>query len=210
MKFKNSESNWGYAILFVKARTMHEKYDFSTKTFAATKLWKNREEKLFNWLWLVGWLVWGFFFFFWHINLCVIYWPSTQPSIKKKVYPVEDIEDITLTCERVEIGAITTPTGSRWVSNNYITRCHRRLELVGVRSWGQLVGVRVANWGSQNQLQREGAAALSDPRLSRPAEWEKCAAIVRGTWGQYVVVCSVSNLPLTHNPSSTLSQPFRE
>ena len=33
-----------------------------------------------------------------------------------------------------------TPTGIRWASNNYITRCHRRLELVGV--WGR-VRVRV-------------------------------------------------------------------
>ena len=35
-----------------------------------------------------------------------------------------------------------TPTGSRWVENNYITRCHRRLELVGVR--GRVSSVRVA------------------------------------------------------------------
>ena len=32
---------------------------------------------------------------------------------------------------------------------------------------------------------------------------------VRGTWGQYVAVCSVSNSPLTHNPFATVSQPFR-
>ena len=56
---------------------------------------------------------------------------------------------ITLTCGRVEFGAIATPTGSRWMSNNYITRCHRRLELVGV-------GFRVAVRGSENQLQTEG------------------------------------------------------
>ena len=45
-----------------------------------------------------------------------------------------------------------------------------------------------------------GLVALSDPRLSSSAEWERSAAIVRGTWGQYVAVCSVSNSPLTHNP----------
>ena len=90
----------------------------------------------------------------------------------------------TLTCERVEFGAITTPALSKWTSNNYITRCHRRLELVGVR---------VAVWGSENQLQTEGCwAAVS-------------AAIVRGTLGQYVAVCSVSNLPLKYNQY----QPFR-
>ena len=66
----------------------------------------------------------------------VEYWPSTQPSIKKQVDPVEDIEHITLTCGQVEIGAIATPTGSRCISNNYITRCQRQFELVGVScSW---------------------------------------------------------------------------
>ena len=40
---------------------------------------------------------------------------------------------ITLTCGRVEFGAIATPTGSRRMSNNYITRCHRHLEAVGVK-----------------------------------------------------------------------------
>ena len=32
---------------------------------------------------------------------------------------------------RVEFGANAMPTGSRWVSNNYITRCHRQFESVG-------------------------------------------------------------------------------
>ena len=37
-----------------------------------------------------------------------------------------------------------TPNGSRWMSNNYITRFHRRLELVGVRVGLFEVGVPVA------------------------------------------------------------------
>ena len=48
-----------------------------------------------------------------------------------------------------------------------------------------------------------------DPRLSSPAERERSAAKDKGTGGQYVAVCSVSNSPLTHNPFVTLSQPFR-
>ena len=28
---------------------------------------------------------------------------------------------------------VRTPTGRRWESNNYIARCHKRLESVGVR-----------------------------------------------------------------------------
>ena len=86
-------------------------------------------------------------------------------------------------------------TGSKWTSNNYITRCHRRFGWVGV----SLIGVWVAVRGSENQLPAEGLGP-QDPRLSSPAEWERSAAIVRGTWGQYVAVCSVSNSPLTHNP----------
>ena len=48
-----------------------------------------------------------------------------------------------------------------------------------------------------------------DPRLSSPAERERSAAKDKGTGGQYVAVCSVSNSPLTNNPFVTLSQPFR-
>ena len=48
-----------------------------------------------------------------------------------------------------------------------------------------------------------------DTRLSSPAERERSAAKDKGTGGQYVAVCSVSNSPLTHNPFATLSQPFR-
>ena len=48
-----------------------------------------------------------------------------------------------------------------------------------------------------------------DPRLSSPAGGERSPAKGKGTGGQYVVVCSVSNSPLTHNPFVTLLQPFR-
>ena len=115
-------------------------------------------------------------------------------------------QGITLTCERVELGAVAKPTGSRWVSNNYITRCHRRFGLVGVScSWSWRCSSR--QW---EPARDRGFAALSDLRLSSPAEWERSAAIVRGTWGQYVAVCSVFNSTLTHNPFVTLSQPFQE
>ena len=113
-------------------------------------------------------------------------WPSRQlrnRSIRSKI-----------SCGRVEFSAIATSTGSRWVSNKYITRCHRRLELVGDR---------IAVWGSENQLQ-------TGPRLSSQAEWERSAAIVRGTWGQYVAVCSVSNWPLTHNQYQPFRNPFEK
>ena len=43
-------------------------------------------------------------------------------------------------------------------------------------------------------------------RIPGWAESERSAAIVRGTCGQYVAVCSVSNSPPTHNPFATLSR----
>ena len=126
------------------------------------------------------------------------YWSSTEASIKKQVHPVKDVEYVTLTSGQVEFSAHATPTESRWMSNNYITRCHRRFELVGVScSW--------SSSSSCSSRQREpapdrGLAALSDPRLSIPVEWERSAAIARATWGQYVAVCSVSNTQPFRNP----------
>ena len=91
-----------------------------------------------------------------------------------------------------------TPTGSRLASNNYIIGCHRWFELVGVScSWSLSCSSRL--W---EPAPDRGLAALSDPRLSSPAEWERSAAMVRGTWGQYVAVCS--RLQLTSH-----TQPFR-
>ena len=64
-----------------------------------------------------------------HIDL----WPNRQSRnrcIRSK------ISRYNLDCRRVEFGANATLTGSRWMSNNYITRCHRQFELVGVScSW---------------------------------------------------------------------------
>ena len=66
-------------------------------------------------------------------------------------------------------------------------------------SWSQFVEVRVAVRGSENQRKAERLGP-QHTRLSSPAEWKRSAAIVGGSWGQYVAVCSVSNSPLTHNP----------
>ena len=56
---------------------------------------------------------------------------------------------------------------------------------------------------------QQRAMGPRDPQLSSPAERERSAAKDKGTGGQYVAVCSVSNSPLTHNPFTTLLQPFR-
>ena len=137
------------------------------------------------------------------LGFFVTYWPSTQASIKKQVHPGRRYRGITLTCGRVEFGAIATPTVSRWMSNNYISRCHRRLGLVGVScSWSSSCCSR------QWEPAPDRGLGPSGPRLSSLAEWGRSAAIVRGTWGQYVAVCSVSNSPLTHNQHQPFRNPF--
>ena len=92
-----------------------------------------------------------------------------------------------------------TPTGSRWVSNNYITRCYRWLGSVGVRV-AVPVGERCR---SENQLQTEGLGP-QDTQLSSPAEWGRRAAMVRGTWGKYVAVCLRLQLTSHTQETSTL------
>ena len=77
------------------------------------------------------------------LHTCVTYWPSTELSIKKQVHPVEDIRISAWPVDVVEFDADAMPTGSRWASNNYITRCHRRFELVGVRGRQSSVWVAV-------------------------------------------------------------------
>ena len=86
----------------------------------------------------------------------VIYWPSTKPSIKR------------CTCVNKQRNS-----GSRWASDNYITRCHRRLGSVPV---AVEVGVGVS-WGTrcqrENQLADWGLVALRDPWLSNPSQDEE-------------------------------------
>ena len=125
-------------------------------------------------------------------TIIVTYWPSTQ------VHPVEDIEDITLTSGRVEIGAIATPTGSRCASNNYITRCHRQFELVGV-SWSSCCSSRQWEPAPSRGLGPSGPPVEQPIRIRK-----KCCYSQRNLWSIYCS-CSASNSPLIHNPFATLS-----
>ena len=132
-----------------------------------------------------------------YIYICVTNWPSTQLSINNR-------------CIRSKISGYHLDLWTGWIrcncdahrkqvtSNNYITGCYRRLELVGV-CWLEFESQFEAVRTSSRQR-------VCGPQLSSPAEWERSAAIVRGTWGQYVAVCSVSNSPLTHNLFATLSR----
>ena len=112
---------------------------------------------------------------------------------------------ITLTCGQVEFSAIATPTGAGGCQIIIKTRCHRRLELIGVScSWSSSCSSR--QW---EPAPDRGLVALSDPRLSSPAEWERSAAIVRWNWVN-MLLSVPSPTHLSHiiniNPFATLSR----
>ena len=109
----------------------------------------------------------------------VTYWSSTEPSIKR------------CTCVNKRKNS-----GSRWMWDNYITRCPRRVEPVGV-SWGQDAKLRAS--GRQRAL---GAQWPTVEQLQ--SRWERSAAMVRRTLGQYSSL-SPSPAHLTQ-PTSTLSR----
>ena len=95
-----------------------------------------------------------------------------------------------------------TPTGSRWISNNYITRCHRRLESVSSSSVPVAVVDRVpAEW--KPAPDRGLGPSVTHGWAAQP-ECERSAAMVRKTWGQYVAVCPRLQLTSHTQPALTL------
>ena len=155
------------------------------------------------------------------VTVTVTYWPSTEPSIKRCTC-VNKQRNSGNRCIRSKISKyhldlwtwlnsvqMRTPTRSRWVSNNYITR--RRLggsqfEFSSSCSWSQL-GTRCQR---ENQLADWGLAAPTDPRLSSPARMRKKCCYGQRNFGS--ICCSLSPSPthLSHitnfNPFATLSR----
>ena len=108
--------------------------------------------------------------------LCVIYWLSTKLSIKR------------CTCVNEWRNG-----RSRWAWDNYITRCHRQLESVGVGvSWRQDAKLRASS--------RQRALGLQWPTVEQPSQDE-----IKVLLGQY---SSLSLSPLTSHTheTSTLSR----
>ena len=107
-----------------------------------------------------------------------------------------------------------TPTGSRWISDNYITRCHRRLELVSSSqfqfssscSWSQL-GDKMPAWESACWLR---ACGPQWPRLSSTARMRKKCCYGQKNFGSICGSLSPSPTQLSHatniNPFATLSR----
>ena len=97
----------------------------------------------------------------------------------------------------VEFGAIATHKGSRWTSNNDITRCHRHFGLVGVScSWSLSCSSRQWEPASSRGLGPSG------PPVEQPSRKRKKCCYSRRNLGS--ICCSVFSLQLTSH-----TQPFR-
>ena len=96
------------------------------------------------------------------------YWPSAELSIKRCTCVNNrcirsKISRYNLDCGRVEFGAIVTPMGSRWASDNYITQCHREFGLV----WVSLLQFEAVRTRSQQRVGPSG------PPVEQPSRMRK-------------------------------------
>ena len=127
----------------------------------------------------------------------VTYWPSTEPSIKRctcvnkrnrctQSKISEYHPDLWTWWNSVQM---RTPTGSRWASNNYITRCPRGPELVAVEvsSVPVAVGDRMpAEW--EPAPDRGLGSSVTHGWAAQPRWGRSAAMVARRTLGQYVAV----------------------
>ena len=145
----------------------------------------------------------------------VTYWPSTEPSTKRCTC-VNKQRNSGNRCIRSKISEyhldlwtwlnsvqMRTPTGNRWVSNNYITRCHRRLESVRASEFQSQLEIGCPR--SENQPLTENLGPSVTPGWAAQPQCERSAAMFRGTWGQYVAVCLRLQLTSHTQPTSDLS-----
>ena len=97
-----------------------------------------------------------------------------------------------------------TPTGSRWVSNNFITRCHRRPGLVSASSVPVAVGDGIpTEW---EPAPDRGLGPSATHSWAAQPRWGRSAAMVtRRTLGKYVAVCLRLQITSHTQPTSTLS-----
>ena len=148
------------------------------------------------------------------LSLSVTYWPSTEPSIKRCTSVNKRNKCIRSKISKYHLDMWTwlnsmqmrTPTGGRSASNNYITRCHSRLESAGQFEFQlqlESVGEKMPNW--EPAADRGLGLPVTHGWAAQP-EWERSAAMVRGTLVQCVAVCP--NSPLTHNQHQPFRNPF--
>ena len=98
-----------------------------------------------------------------------------------------------------------TPTGSRWMSNNYITRCHRWLESVSSSRYWSHLGTRCR---IESQQQTEGLDPQW-PTVEQPSQDEKEVLLwSEELWVNMWQSVPVFNSPLTHYQHQPFRNPF--
>ena len=133
----------------------------------------------------------------------VTYWPSTELSIKRCTC-------VNNRCIRSKISGYHLDLLTGWIRCN----CDAHRKQVDVKQLynqvPQTAWVSCSSSCSSRQWEPAPDRGLgpSGPRLNSTAEWGRSAAIVRGTWSQYVAICSVSNSPLTDNQYQPFRNPF--
>ena len=122
--------------------------------------------------------------------VCVTYWPSTEPSIKR------------CTCvnkwKQVEVRQLYNQVPqTAWVSSSCSWSSSSSC------SWSQL-GDKMPAWESACRL---GACGPQWPTIEQTQpRWGRRAAMVRRTLGQYVAVCPPSPTHFSHATNITLSR----
>ena len=107
-------------------------------------------------------------------SMCVTYWPSTEPLIKRCICVNKRKNSETGASGR-RYRNITLNCGHGWirgrcicphmVSDNYITRCHRRLGLVTVQFQSVPVPVAVGvSWGQDASVRASGRQRALGPQ----------------------------------------------
>ena len=153
---------------------------------------------------MLNWIVWN--------RTDVTYWPSAKLLIKRCTC-VNKQRNSGNSCIWSKISEyhldlwtwlnsvqMRAPTGSRWVSNNYITRCHRRLELVGVRV-AVPVGDKMPAW----ELAPDRGLGLSGHTVEQPSRMRKKCCYGQRNFGS---ICGRLSPSPTHLSRTTNINPF--
>ena len=134
-------------------------------------------------------------------SLIVTHWPSTELSVKICTW-------VNNRCIRSKLTGYHLDLWTGWIRCN----CDAHRKQVDDKQLynrvPQTAWVSCSSSCSSRELTPDRGLGPSVPRLSSPAEWGRSAGIDRGTGGQYVVVCYVSNSPLTHNQYQPCCNPF--
>ena len=152
-----------------------------------------------------------------YVYFCVTYWPSTEPSIKKQVHPVEDIGISPWPVDVVEFGADAYAHRKQVYVKQLYNQVPQAAWASSVRVAVE-VGIRVAvpvrdkipEW----ETAPDRVLELSGPTIEQPSRMRKKCCYGQRNLGSICGSLSPSPTHLSYitniNPFATLSQPFQE